>query len=245
MTDFVKLNEDLDISGYDLIEGFPGIGLVAKISADYIIDRLDMEPYAEIYSPDLPKVAIFERDKPELQPAVRIFVDTSRQIAVLKSDAPISTSSREFMEDLIEWINDNNLKPIFQIGLPVDVEEGEHYMFYVESGESQRAENLELNTPPVAGGVTGPTGALIEQALKKDIDALGLVIESDPNFPDPEASQILIEEGITKLTGLEIDTQPLAESADQIKKQKKELIERVKTLRKQKSSEAYPREMYK
>lgn len=245
MTYFTILNEDLDISGYYLVEGLPGIGLVAKISADYLIDRLDMELYAEIYGEDLPKVPVFKKQNPEVKPAVRIFVDTEKEIVVLKSDAPVSIDAENFMEDVIDWIRENNLKPIFQVGLPVEVEEGEHYMFHVESGKFEDIEGIGLNNPPVSGGITGPTGALMHQALKTRTDAVGLIIESDPNFPDPEASRILIEDGIAKITGIDIETDQLQESADEIKKQKQELIKQVKDLSQEESNEVYPREMYK
>jgi uncharacterized protein len=245
MTHFTILDEDIDISGYYLIEGLPGIGLVAKISADYIIDQLNMELYAEIYGRDLPKVPVFKKENPVVKPAVRIFVDSEKEIAVLKSDAPVSVDAEKFMEDVMSWIGENNLKPIFQVGLPVEVEEGEHYMFHVESGEVDGVEGAELNNPPISGGMTGPTGALLHQALETETDAVGLVIESDPNFPDPEASRILIEDGIKKITGIDIDTEQLKESADQIKQQKQELIKQVKDLNQQESNEVYPREMYK
>lgn len=245
MTNFAILDEDLDISGYYLIEGLPGVGLVAKISADYLIDQLDMQPYAEIYGKDLPKVPVFKKENPAVKPAVRIFVDSEKEIAVLKSDAPVSIDAENFMEDVIDWIGEKDLKPIFQVGLPVEVEEGEHYMFHVESGEFEDIEGIGLNKPPISGGMTGPTGALLHQALKTGIDAVGLVIESDPNFPDPEASRILIEDGIMKITGIDIDTDQLKESADQIKQQKQELIKQVKDLSQQESNEVYPREMYK
>ena len=198
MTEIKVLKEDIDISGYHLVEGLPGVGLVAKISSDYMIDQLGMETYAEVFDSSLSKVVVFERDDPELKSAMRIMVSEEHRIAVLKSDAPISAEDEDLVNSLIEWIDEKNLKPIFQVGLPMDVEEGDNYMFYIETGEFLNEAKEMLNRPPVAGGIGGPTGALLDRAVEKDLDSLTLVVESDPNFPDPAAASVLIDEGDRK-----------------------------------------------
>ncbi|MFB6159189.1 MAG: proteasome assembly chaperone family protein [Candidatus Nanohalobium sp.] len=244
MVDISVVNDEVDLEGYYLVEGLPGVGLVAKIASDFLIQKLEMEPYAEIYCDDFSSVTVFERDNPELKAAVRVFIDRESKVAVLKSDVPVSAESKNFMDSVTDWMGEEKLKPVFQIGLPVDVEgEGEKYMFHVKNGDIPGMNNVEFNDPPVAGGISGPTGALLEQALKKDMDVLALVIESGA-FPDPEGSKQLIDEGIGPVTGIDIDTGKLKEKADQIREQKKKLAENLRKSPEKKASEAYPREMY-
>ncbi len=244
MVEFRKLDDSADIQGYQLVEGLPGIGLVARITTDFLIEELNMSPHAEVFNQDLPDVAMFGRNEPGLNSPVRVFRDDENEIAVLKSDAPISAESSGFVKGLLNWIDQNNLKPIFQVGLPVEVDEREHYLFHVKSGDFETSDAVELPKPPVAGGVAGPTGMILQKTLEKQMNALGLVVESDPQFPDPAASRVLIEEGLKPLTGIDVDTGKLQDSAEEIKKQKKYILNRLKESGTQKSSEAYPREMY-
>lgn len=243
MTEVKVVDDSIDIEGYHIVEGMPGTGLVAKIASDYIIEKLDMQLYAEIYSQQLPQAAIFERDEEELKPPVRIFASQEHGLAVFKSDSPVSAGADEFIETVAGWMEERGLKPVLQSGLPMEVKEGDHSIFHAVIGEPE-TQALDIDTPPVDGGVGGPTGALLEEMLKKEIDSVCLVIESDPAFPDPEASRKLIEEGIEPLTGIEIDTRHLKESADQIRERKKEVARQLQQEQEEKSSEVYPREMY-
>jgi uncharacterized protein len=227
-----------------VIEGLPGIGLVAKISSDYLIEKLEMKPYAEIYSEDFPQVAVFEQGEPDLNPAVRVFIDEKNEIAALTSDAPLSTDKGDFTDLIIDFIQENEMQPIFQVGMSRETEGDGKTLFYAKTGDVNDAWEEDLSLPPIAGGISGPTGALLEKALRLDIATLVLVIESDSFFPDPEAARKLIDEGIEPVTGIDVETENLGKSAEQITKQKKLLAEKMKEMKKKKSSKAYPREMY-
>ncbi|MFB6190972.1 MAG: PAC2 family protein [Candidatus Nanohaloarchaea archaeon] len=67
MPDLRVVDSEQDITGYHIVEGLPGKGLVAKIATDYIVEKLEMSPYAEIYSRELPQAAIFERNSEQLR----------------------------------------------------------------------------------------------------------------------------------------------------------------------------------
>ncbi|MDY6778346.1 MAG: PAC2 family protein, partial [Candidatus Nanohaloarchaea archaeon] len=93
--------------------------------------------------------------------------------------------------------------------------------------------------------IAGPVGSLLSKTLERGMEAAALVVESDANFPDPDAARAIIDEGIEPLTGIEVDTSELHESAENIKQQKQELIDRLQQMQDDHSTEAYPREMYK
>ncbi|MDY6778711.1 MAG: PAC2 family protein [Candidatus Nanohaloarchaea archaeon] len=118
----INVVNDTDISGFHFIDGFPGVGIVAKIASDFIIDKLDMELYAEVHSNDLPPVALFHSDSRDITPVMRLFVDEENEIVAMRSGTPISAASEHFLEELLDWIEENNLTPIYQAGLPLDVD---------------------------------------------------------------------------------------------------------------------------
>ena len=45
-----------------LIEGLPGVGLVAQIVGEHLIEELGAKPFADIYSPDFPHCVLMNTD---------------------------------------------------------------------------------------------------------------------------------------------------------------------------------------
>lgn len=238
------INEDIELDSPYLVEGFPGIGLVAKIAADHIVDKLDMEIYAEIYSDETSSVAVFEGDA-ALRSAIRIYADEENNLLVMKSDAPVSSDASELMEELNEWMQEEDIEPVYQLGVPVNQKPEQPTVRGVYSGEADETlRKAGLNTPTGFGIVAGPTGGLLEKALEMDLNAVGLTVESDPQFPDPLAAKRLIDQGIEPITGIKIETRELKESAEEIRERKKQLAQQIQQAEEHEKSQAYPSEMY-
>jgi uncharacterized protein len=100
-----------------------------------------------------------------------------------------------------------------------------------------------IDGPAETGLVSGPTGALLAHAVEHGRDAVGLIVESDPQFPDPEAARVLLTDGIEPLTGVEVDTQGLVDQADEIRQAKENLAKRMQEVEEE-SSQARPLRMY-
>jgi uncharacterized protein len=82
--------------------------------------------------------------------------------------------------------------------------------------------------PPRQGGlVSGPTGALLATAEEREIDAVGLVAQTNAKFPDPEAARAVLRGGVTPLTNLEVETDSLLEHAEEIRKAREQLAQRL------------------
>lgn len=234
---------EIELEGKYLVEGFPGVGLVAKIVADYIVGELDMDLYAEIHSEQTPSIAVFEKGGKARSP-IRIYVSEKENLLVLKSDAPVS-SEDDFIEDLNVWMDENGITPIYQLGIPTKQKPKELHVKGVFSGEGEKVlTEAGIEKPSGFGVVSGPTGGLLEKAVKKNLDAVGITVPSDAQFPDPEAAKALIEQGVTPITGISVDTKKLEESAEEIREKKKKLVKKVRDAEDHETSQAYPREMY-
>ena len=84
---------------------------------------------------------------------------------------------------------------------------------------------------------------MLADALERDRDAIGLIVESDPQFPDPEASRTLIVNGIDPVAGTETSTDGLVDQATEIRDAKQQLAERMRQASEE-STQAEPLKMY-
>jgi uncharacterized protein len=131
-------------------------------------------------------------------------------------------------------------------GLPHQKQPDEIPSLYgVATGDAgERLDDHDVDTPTERGAISGPTGALLHEASARGLDAVGLVVQTDPQFPDPEAARILVEHGIGPLTGVEVDTDQLVERAEEISDQKEQLAQRMGEADPDESSQAQPLRMF-
>lgn len=253
----ITIKNEVDLEEPTCIEGLPGVGLVGKIAADHIIDSFDMTYHAAVQCSGLPPVAIYHGEESELKPPVRLYADAERDLVVLHSEVPIAAESRgEFADCVIEWIASNNVTPVFLSGLPQqDQEQGQGQadgseqteiggqrspeLFGVATGDG----NAHLDTagivPPKQSGVmSGPTGALLHEALDRDLTSVGLIVQANPQFPDPEASKALLDHGVSPITGIDIDTSALSEQAEEIQTARQQLATQMQQANTEESSQA-------
>lgn len=240
------LAEDVSLSEPSLVEGFPGVGLVGKIAADHLVEEFEMTHYANVYCDGVPKVAVYAEDDAELRPPVRIYGDGDRDLLVLQSDVPIRPDAAvELAGCLSEWFDDQNVTPLYLSGIPREKDQGSVPTLYglgVADGVDRIAE-VGIEAPHEMGLVSGPTGVLLNHAVESGRTAVGLVVESDPRFPDPEAARVLIKRGIEPLTGLDVPVDDLVDRAEQIREAKERLAKRMEEASEE-STQARPIGMY-
>jgi len=219
----IELQRDLELESPTLVEGLPGVGLVGKIAADHIVDALEVEYYGACYCEGVPDVAVYQPDDHGYQPPVRIYADESRDLLVLQSDVPVSPNqAAEFSTCLTTWFDEHDVTPICMSGLPQE-KDGVPEMYGIATGDGKdRLREHNIQAPPDGGLVSGPTGALLSDAGKVGLNAIGLVVQANKQFPDPEAARILLLEGIEPLADIEVGTESLVEQAEEISAAKEE-----------------------
>lgn len=241
----INVQNEVDIDEGFFIEGVPGVGLASKIAADHLIDTLDMELYATVEADGLPEVMIFEEGSRKLRPPVRIFADEETGLYALTSDVLVSHVDVEDFADLfVDWMEENNVMPLLLSGLPSGDEEKDIYGVTTGGGE-RVLEEAGIEAPEQTGIVGGPTGAMMHAAEERGIDAVCLVVETDPQFPDPIAAQTLVDRGVEEIVGFDVETEVLAEQAEEIKEQKQKLAQMIQEAEKHEKSQAYPEGMYR
>jgi len=217
--------QELDVESPFLVEGLPGVGLVGQIIVDHLNEALSMKHHAVVDCDSLPQVAVFEEGAHDVQHPVRLLGDEENDLLVLQSDVPVSPKAEGFADCLVNWMEEQDITPIFVSGLPKKPE-GVPSLFGISTGDG--AELLGEIEPPKQGGVvSGPTGGLIQEANDRDMDAVGLVVETDPQFPDPAAARVVVEKGVAPITGIKVGTSELVEKSEEIMETKEQLAKQM------------------
>ena len=246
MAQIVVHETDIELDRPTLIEGLPGVGLVGKIATDHVVDSLEMTHYASVQCEGLPQLAVYHEGDSGVRAPVRVYADEDRDLLALQSEVPVSPrGATEFAECVTGWLADNEVTPIFLSGRPsedrVDVPE----LFGIATGDGARLlSEAEIEDPTETGAVSGPTGALLAKAAEIDLSGVGLVVESDPQFPDPAAARVLIDRGIEPIAGVEVDTDALVDRAEEIREQRERLAQRMQEVGDDQSTQAQPLRMY-
>lgn len=239
--------EDVELDEPTLVEGLPGVGLVGKIATDHLVEEFGMTYYASVGCEGLPRISVYEEGERDLRPPVRLYADESRDLLALQSDVPVSASAASnFAACVTGWLAEHDVTPIYMSGLPQEKQADQVPSLYgVATGAaSSRLDGLEIDAPDERGAISGPTGALLHEAGARNLDAVGLVVQSDPRFPDPEAARVLLERGIAALADVDVDTTDLVERTEEISEQKEQLAERMQDAEADESSQARPLRMY-
>jgi uncharacterized protein len=230
MVEIRTTDESVDPSGSTLVEGMPGVGLVGKIATDHLIESLEMSQFAEIRGEGIPPVTVFDGEERGVNPPIRLYIDPDEQLVALRSDVPVHVMDAPlFAERLTEWVLEHDVLPIYLGGLPTEREADE--IPSVEGigvgGGKEKLDAASVPAPDDGGMISGPCGALLSNAAHKDVDAIGLMVDTDPRFPDPQGSHALIKDGIDPVAGVEVDTERLVDRAEEITEARTELAQRM------------------
>jgi len=220
--------DDLTLDDPTLVEGLPGVGLVGKIAADHLVDSYGMAHYGSLYCDGLPEIGVYAEGDPTVRAPVRLYADEARDLLVLQSDAPVSPSAAdEFAACLIGWLADNDVTPVYLSGMAAE-KEGVPAVYGIATGDgAAMLDEAGIDPPTENGAITGPTGALVHETQRRGITSVGLVVEADKQFPDPEAARALLQTAIGPLGAFEVDTGALVEQAEEIQNAKQRLAEQM------------------
>ena len=240
----VEVHGNAELDEPMLVEGMPGVGLVGKIAADHLVSTLDMTEYATCYCEGLPRVAIYSEGERQVRQPVRIYADETNDLLVLQSDVPVSPQAApDFSTCVTGWFAQEGVTPICLSGLPQE-KEGKPKLYGVGNGEgAELLESQGIETPREGGMVSGPTGALLAEACEQGVDCIGLVVQASAQFPDPEAARVLLVDAIEPLAGIEVDTDPLVEQAEEIADARQQLAQQMRQADEE-STQAKPLGMY-
>jgi uncharacterized protein len=223
----------VDLRGATIIDGFPSVGLVSSIAANYLIKVLDMEHIGIMDSVHFPTVSLIRDAKP-LSP-VRIYAGRKAKggdqiVAFISEFQAPPNLIRPISYALINWAIEQRCKMIVSPeGLVVDPEvrdsaEISDIVFGIASTPRSRELLKQHGIQSFEEGViSGVAGVLLNEGRKRDFDVLTLLAEAHPDFPDARAAALVLEAIDDILLGIEFDAKPLFDESRRIEMHIKEI----------------------
>ena len=231
-------SRELSAEAPTLIEGLPGLGLVASIAVDQITRQLGLEEYGTISSEAFPAVASFEDGR--VRESVRVYAGADPDVMTLQSDVPmpggaVRPLSRCVLEDLAKEFD----RAVFLAGAPAESEAQIGEVVGVATTDELEAELTDAGIALAEGSgiLGGITGALLADCYRAEVPAAVLITRSNPYIPDPGAARSVIESALEPMVSFDIDTTELEERAEEIRQRKQQIAQQLREQREQQGGE--------
>ncbi len=256
MTEEITIYElkKVDLKGATVIDGFPSVGLVSSIAANYLINVLGMELIGIMDSMYFPTVSLVREGKP--QNPVRIYASerngddsSSDRIVVFISEfQPPANLVKPIAHAMLDWAEDQRCKMMISPeGVVIDREDAP-----VEQCKDEGVEVYGVASTPWMrellakheveefreGVITGVAGVLLNEGHRRDFNVCTLLAEAHPDYPDARAAAKVVEVIDRILLHTPLDAKPLYEEAERIESQLKLIHKQTKTTKVK--SEAVP-----
>jgi len=231
----------MDLRDATVIDGFPSVGLVSSIVANYLINALGLQQIGIMDSVYFPTVSLVRNGEP-MNP-VRIYAGPKQegadQLVVFISEfQPPPNLVKGIASTVLDWALDQKCDLLVcPEGLIVDSEGAseprEIEVYGIGSTESSM-DLLRKNKVTIfeEGVITGVAGVLLNEGRKKDFDVVTLLSEAHPEYPDARAAARVIETIDKLLLHTRLDAKPLYEEAERIEMQLKSIHEQTEAAKK-------------
>ncbi|WP_019178341.1 proteasome assembly chaperone family protein [Methanomassiliicoccus luminyensis] len=243
--------EEMNLRGAYVIDGFPSIGLVGSIVANYLVTALNLRQIAVVDSVHFPTVSMIKNGIPSSP--VRIHAgevnqEGDRMVVFVSEFQPPPHILKELGVTVMNWVEDHRCRLLIspegigtkQAGPSPDVPEAEPEE---REEEKEAASNSVLgvaSTPEAremlkkndiaifeGGVIVGLSGILLNEGVNRHFDVITLLSEASPDFPDARAAAA-VTAAINKLIlDGSLDIKPLLQEAELIEKGLKEMYDKA------------------
>jgi uncharacterized protein len=222
----IKLFKDYNLKGYNVIEAFPGAGLVGSMAGSYIIEKLGMEYIGYIESDLFPPIAAIHDGVP-MFPA-RLYRDEKYKLLIVLSEFTVpSDLIYPLSMELLAFVRKYGISRIISIsGMPSTKASSDLYIASQDNVMVKKANSAGIK-PINEGVIAGISAILMVNAAQFKIPTLNLLVEVNPQIMDPKYAEIAIE-GLNKIIGINIDLKDLEEEAKVVEARIRDLMKKMK-----------------
>ncbi len=208
----VEYIEKPELENPQMIAAWPGMGFLAKISADYMRRQIKATKFAEIKY--FHNVLIYNKGQAELAPIRhKLYASKEHNLIICVGDAQpsIPEESLRLAQKIAEMAKELGVKRIFTMAAyPNDFyEKPSVYGVFTNPESRDELTNLGVTILENEGAVNGLNGVMIGVAQSLGISGICLMGDiTYANVPQHLASKAVLEV-LVKLLGIEIDTNQL------------------------------------
>jgi uncharacterized protein len=239
---FLHEYKDAQIAKSIAVIGFPSVGLVSSIAANYIVRSMKLERIATIISKDFPAYTILHDGIPS--PPVRIYAgkrvcngdgEKCEQIVVILSEfMPRPDLLKRLCAVILDWCQKKGIDTIMTLeGVNTSDNPKETRIFGV--GTTAKTKGM-LQTYRISemkeGMVSGLSGLLLSEGDRLSIDVMCLLGPAKADMPDAGGAARLLEIIGEMLPEIKLDSQPLRKEAEEIEQGMKTAMESMKQINK-------------
>ncbi len=229
--------EEVALDGATVIAGFPSIGLVSTIAANYLIDALNLRQIGCVNSSQFPALSVVHTGEP-LSP-VRIYAgehNSGGKIVIFVSEfKPKPNLINAISDAIMKWATDKHCKLLISPeGMVVEGKgpEEEQTAEAYAIGSTENARNM-LTSKKIAqfknGIIAGVSGVLLNRGKQCSFDVISILAEAHPNYPDARAAAAAINV-MGLIMDVEINVTPLYEESERIERQLQKFHKQAKPM---------------
>ncbi len=206
-----------------IIEGFPGLGLIATISTEFLIKHLDAKPIGHIWAKELSPIAAVHENK-IIQP-LEIYYAQKENLVIIHALSDVKGLEWDISEILKKLYLQLKAKEIITIeGILSKSAEKKVYFFSNNNTKRKKLESIKLK-PLKEGIIMGVTAGLVLKP--KAMNMTGIFVETQSKLPDSKSAANVIQV-LDNYLGLYVDYKPLLAAAEEFEKKLKGLLNQTK-----------------
>ena len=227
----VEFKEKPLLKNPTLIAAWPGMGMLARISADYIIQQLGAKQFAEIRNPS--NDIYFKDGIAELGKYRHHFYYYSGEegdliVCIGESQPPTLAEIVELCNQVLDVAETFGTKRVYTFAAMPNPNDVRPQVFGVvnkpELGEFLKEKGVQLASGD--GRITGLNGLLIGVAQQRNMEGITFLGEIRYlDIPQPRTAQVVLST-LSKMLGIKIETSELENQATEIEQKIEKLRER-------------------
>ncbi len=208
------------------IVGFPSVGLVSSITANYYVTELKMTPVAGLVGSSLPPYALISNGN--AYSPIRMYgqkgrTKTARDFIVCTSEyAPKPEDCYEVARSVLLGLRDLGCRDVICLeGIPMTGNEDVPLICGNSPGCAKMMDASGLQKMD-NGMVKGISGIMMYEGLVSGVCVSTLLCPATPGMPDPGSAATFVEPLSKMVRGLKVNTKPLMDEAEEIRRRVEE-----------------------
>lgn len=180
------------------VAGLPGIGLIGKLSVEYLIEELNAEKFAELRSDKFPGWAV--RENGIVRDLKVYFYEASvknfdKDIIILTADAQASSSEGQYelSEKIIDILNEQGASTVITMAAFLEPEDGKPPVVGAAT-DKETADFIEKHDVGLldSGRIVGMNGLLTSLGAEKGMNGFCLLGTTKGKNKNPDASKEIL-----------------------------------------------------